>query len=389
MGGSLPVKHEVFISYSTKDKNWADAACAVLERHRVRCWIAPRDIIPGSEWGAAIIGGIDGCKIMVLVFSANANDSSQVRREVERAISKGIIVLPLRVEDVRPQGAMEYALSNTHWLDAFTPPMERQMVVLAESVLALLKRNHEPREPGPARRPGDPGPQPVPPAQPVAADGSQAAVRRPVKLPDRTDRPAQVAKLLAAPAAPVPLSGAVTPRRGQQRNARVSRTQTSVKTPCPTLTAYAGRVWQIAGTLILMSLVIVELNIMLGFSPRFKDITNDGTNRVGAAIAGVICYWIPGIPLGALPLFAGFRSRSGKARDTVGYGIMSLFFGPAVAVGYVIVAETKFAIVTGLLLGLGLVIAGVMAIIGRKNYQYWRLPVGTGQGTDAAPGTLD
>jgi hypothetical protein len=130
--------HDVFISHSTKDKPWADAACAVLETRRVRCWIAPRDILPGTEWGAAIIGGIDACRVMVLIFSAHANDSAQVRREVERAISKGMTVLPVRVEDVPPVGAMEFALSNTHWLDAFTPPVERQMTRLADAVRALL-----------------------------------------------------------------------------------------------------------------------------------------------------------------------------------------------------------------------------------------------------------
>jgi hypothetical protein len=31
MGGEAPAKHEVFISYSSKDKKWADAARAVLE----------------------------------------------------------------------------------------------------------------------------------------------------------------------------------------------------------------------------------------------------------------------------------------------------------------------------------------------------------------------
>jgi hypothetical protein len=137
MGDTQPT-HEVFISYATADKPWADAACAVLEAHRIRCWIAPRDITPGTEWGASIIAGIDGCKIMVLIFSAHANESPQVRREVERVISKGLTLLPCRIEDVRPVGAMEFALSNTHWLDAFTPPVERQMKLLAESVQALL-----------------------------------------------------------------------------------------------------------------------------------------------------------------------------------------------------------------------------------------------------------
>lgn len=132
---------DVFISYSSKDKKWADATCAILERHRIRCWVAPRDITPGTEWGAAIISGMDASKIMVLVFSSHANESAQVRREVERAISKGLIVLPFRVENVSPAGAMEYALSNTHWLDGFTKPVERQFDMLASSVEALLAKS--------------------------------------------------------------------------------------------------------------------------------------------------------------------------------------------------------------------------------------------------------
>src|SRR5260221_9230596 len=113
MSGKSPI-YEVFISYSTKDKTWADAACAVLESHKARCWIAPRDITPGTEWGAAITSGIDACKIMVLIFSADANNSAQVRREVELAISKGMPLIPCRVENVLPFGAMKYALSATH-----------------------------------------------------------------------------------------------------------------------------------------------------------------------------------------------------------------------------------------------------------------------------------
>ena len=50
--------HDVFISYSSKDKNVADAVCAVLERNGIRCWVAPRDVIPGIVWGTAIVGAI-------------------------------------------------------------------------------------------------------------------------------------------------------------------------------------------------------------------------------------------------------------------------------------------------------------------------------------------
>jgi hypothetical protein len=129
---------DVFVSYSSYDKTWANAACSVMEQHRIRCWIAPRDITPGDEWGASIIKGLKACRLMVLVFSRHANASAQVRREVERAISRGMTVLPVRVEDIQPDGAMEYALGNTHWLDAFTPPVEQKLELLARSVLTLL-----------------------------------------------------------------------------------------------------------------------------------------------------------------------------------------------------------------------------------------------------------
>lgn len=139
----------VFISHSSEDRTWADAACEVLERRKMRCWIAPRNITPGTEWGAAIVNGIDRSRVMLLIFSANANQSPQVRREVERAIAKSIPILPLRIEDIRPQGAMEFALSNTHWLDAFVPPAADRFVLMADAIEALLGAKREKKSPTP------------------------------------------------------------------------------------------------------------------------------------------------------------------------------------------------------------------------------------------------
>ena len=138
MSTAKATRFHVFISHSSEDRTWADAACEVLERRKMKCWIAPRDITPGTEWGAAIVDGIDRSRVMVLIFSANANQSPQVRREVERAIAKSVPILPLRIEDIRPQGAMEFALSNTHWLDAFAAPADERLAQLADSVMALL-----------------------------------------------------------------------------------------------------------------------------------------------------------------------------------------------------------------------------------------------------------
>lgn len=135
--------HDVFISHSAKDKPIADAACAKLETAGVRCWIAPRDILPGLEWGEAIIDGISESRIMILVFSSNANTSRQIIREVERAVNRGVVVVPFRIEDVPPSKALEFYISTPHWLDALTPPMEKhleRLVVIVRQLLTHLNK---------------------------------------------------------------------------------------------------------------------------------------------------------------------------------------------------------------------------------------------------------
>jgi TIR domain-containing protein len=118
---AMPMEFDAFISYASAGKTAADAACAVLEAAGIRCWVAPRDISPGREYAAAIIDAIDQCRVMVLIFSSSANDSPQVRREIERAASKGVAIMPVRIEKVAPTKSMEYFLGDIHWLDAMTP----------------------------------------------------------------------------------------------------------------------------------------------------------------------------------------------------------------------------------------------------------------------------
>jgi hypothetical protein len=130
--------YDVFVSYSAKDKATADAVCTRLEAEGIRCWIAPRDILPGLDWGEAIVNAIEGCRIMVLIFSANANASTQIKREVERAVHKGKIIIPFRIENVAPAKSLEYFISTSHWLDAITTPLEKHIARLHATILSLL-----------------------------------------------------------------------------------------------------------------------------------------------------------------------------------------------------------------------------------------------------------
>jgi len=130
---------DAFISHSSRDKIAADTCCAMLEKSGVRCWIAPRDVKPGTEYGSSIIDGIDQSRLLVLIFSSSANDSHQIRREIERAVSKSKPIIPVRIEEVTPTKSMEYFLGAIHWLDALTPPIEKHFQQLSETIKAILE----------------------------------------------------------------------------------------------------------------------------------------------------------------------------------------------------------------------------------------------------------
>jgi TIR domain len=133
--------HDVFISHSTRDKPVADAVCATLENAGIRCWVAPRDVQLGRSFAGEITRAIQQSKAMVLVFSENSNNSSQVLREVQLAVEAQLHILQFRIEDVRLNDDLKYFLSTPHWLDAMTPPLENHLGRLAHSITTLLGKS--------------------------------------------------------------------------------------------------------------------------------------------------------------------------------------------------------------------------------------------------------
>src|SRR6202166_986226 len=166
--------HDVFVSYASGDKTVADAVCATLESHGIRVWIAPRDVLPGIHYGEAIIDAIHECRIMVLVFSSKANPSGHIPKEIERAVSQGVTIMPMRIEDVFPAKSLDYFIGSVHWLDALTPPLEVHLQKLAANVQTLLSRSAQGAEL-----------RPWPPVAPLPISGVPATARvaRPAARP--------------------------------------------------------------------------------------------------------------------------------------------------------------------------------------------------------------
>ena len=153
--------HEVFISYSSKDKHIADAICAHIEAAGIRCWIAPRDINPGEDWPTAIADAISQGQALVLIFSAHSNSSEEVGRELFLAATNKLVIIPFKIEDVEPEPGKQFYLARTHWLDALNPPTLEQIQELVDCVKSLLPF----RPPAISfTPPPTPAPSPVPPS---------------------------------------------------------------------------------------------------------------------------------------------------------------------------------------------------------------------------------
>jgi hypothetical protein len=174
------VASKVFISHSSKDRPIADAICNHLESAGIRCWIAPRDIAFGSDWTEGILRGIDSCRVFVLIFSENANDSEHVRREVAKAFSLGLAVIPFRTEPVSPNRSLGYFLETVHWLDAITPPLQDHFRALTDQVKQLLGNDQNPAPGGTAPPPGK-EPAPTLPTSPGQSNRTNEEMTKPSK----------------------------------------------------------------------------------------------------------------------------------------------------------------------------------------------------------------
>jgi hypothetical protein len=133
----------IFISHSRKDILIAEAVCTGLENNSIRCWIEPRDILYGEDFPKSIINAIDKSKILVLIFSAYANSSPHVICELSRAVEKGIIIVPFRIEPTPMTKSMEYLIGLSYGVDAIIPPMEIHIEELVRRISILQNKNDE------------------------------------------------------------------------------------------------------------------------------------------------------------------------------------------------------------------------------------------------------
>ena len=113
------ILHPIFISYATADRAAALKVCKAIERRGTKCWVSMRDVPPGANYQEAIVQSIRDARAVVLVLTAAANNSDEIKKELSLASHFRVPVIALRIEDVELSDAFAYELSTRQWIDAF------------------------------------------------------------------------------------------------------------------------------------------------------------------------------------------------------------------------------------------------------------------------------
>lgn len=129
----------VFISYSTKNQEDANAVRYYLEKNGVNTWMAPYDIPPGDTYAKIINQAIKNCSCCVLVLSNASQQSNWVPREIERVINYQKILIPISIENVILNDMFEFYIStnqivNVGKLNANSPELQNILAVIKGSM---------------------------------------------------------------------------------------------------------------------------------------------------------------------------------------------------------------------------------------------------------------
>ncbi len=106
--------YSCFISYSSKDNDFAQRLYADLQREHIRCWFAPEDLSIGDKFRSCIDEAILVYDKLLLVLSDNSARSAWVESEVEAALEKErrqkhLVLFPIRLDETVMMTAQAWA----------------------------------------------------------------------------------------------------------------------------------------------------------------------------------------------------------------------------------------------------------------------------------------
>jgi len=136
---SVNTTAEVFISYSSRDRDNVLSIRDLLEVAGVSTWLDSTFIDGGDNYGPAIVDGIRNCLVFLLCCSASSMRSRNVRQEITLAWDLDRPILPLLIDDtvLKTSGfpdQVRYWLTGHQWIEALPPTSDHWFPQLLRSL---------------------------------------------------------------------------------------------------------------------------------------------------------------------------------------------------------------------------------------------------------------
>ena len=136
-------KYDVFISYSHKDKAVADAICHYFENDKLKCWIAPRDIMPGQKWAKSIAEAVKSycwCFLRTPMHPSRSCGRSSSRYPMGKSLCR----FELRIFSRRKAWNIIWLrfIGSIYWIKK----SRGRLVELTETITRILQANQHPNQ---------------------------------------------------------------------------------------------------------------------------------------------------------------------------------------------------------------------------------------------------
>ena len=105
---------DIFISYSSKDREKAEQLTELLSSAGLSVWIDQSALEVSTSWSAEIVDAISSCSAFIVLLSPNSIESHNVIKEVSLASEKRKKILPLDLEPITLPRELEYQLAGIH-----------------------------------------------------------------------------------------------------------------------------------------------------------------------------------------------------------------------------------------------------------------------------------
>ena len=128
---------EIFISYRRVDQAKAALLYRLLKERGVNAWYDAL-LDAGDDWRDKTAHALVSAPIFVLLFSKAASESSDISKELAAATFQKKTVIPVRIENVNPEGAFLYELASRNWVNAYEDT-DAKLAALADRLAELVK----------------------------------------------------------------------------------------------------------------------------------------------------------------------------------------------------------------------------------------------------------